>query len=302
MALKGIITDIERFSLKDGPGIRTTVFLKGCNMACKWCHNPETLAIKPQLMVYPEKCVSCSACLKACSVGARRLEKNQLVYDRLQCVGCGRCASVCYTGALEMSGKEMSVEEIMEEIMQDKAYYQNSGGGVTLSGGEISLQPEFVLELLTALKKENISTAIETNLYAPWEIYETFLPLVDLVMFDIKTFSNDLHKKWTGVENKRILENAEKIARSQKPYLVRTPVIPGVNDTEEEIGKIASFLKELGGAQYYELLLFNPLGESKYAALQMPNDFCGVTPTKNEKAMLLQKTAYEKSGISVRVS
>ena len=260
--MKGIITEIERFALKDGPGIRTTVFFKGCNMACKWCHNPETLSVRPQLMIYPDKCIS---------------------------------------GALVMSGKEMTVEEVMEEILQDRAYYRNSGGGVTLSGGEVSTQPEFALELLQALKKEGISTAIETNLHAPWSVYERMLPFLDLVMFDIKIFDEEAHRRWTGVSNRQILENAKKVAASGKPYLVRTPVIPGVNDTEEEIGSIANYVGTLGGAQYYELLLFNPLGESKYDALQMDNTFAGTRPTGEEGAARLKWVAAQTPGLSVRV-
>ena len=188
-SMKGIITEIERFALKDGPGIRTTVFFKGCNMACKWCHNPETLSVRPQLMIYPDKCIGCGACVEACRAGARTLGKNgALQYDRTACKHCGACAANCFSGALVMSGKEMTVEEVMEEILQDRAYYRNSGGGVTLSGGEVSTQPGFALELLQALKKEGISTAIETNLHAPWSVYERMLPFLDLVMFDIKIF------------------------------------------------------------------------------------------------------------------
>lgn len=200
-----------------------------------------------------------------------------------------------------MSGKEMTVEEVMSEVLQDRAYYRNSGGGVTLSGGEVSTQPEFAVELLKALKNENISTAIETNLYAPWKVYESLMPFVDLVMFDIKIFDNSTHKKLTGVSNQRILENAKRIADSGKPYLVRTPVIPGVNDNEEEIGNIAEYVGGLGGAQYYELLLFNPLGESKYDALQVKNDFAGTRPTKTEGAERLEQVAKRKSGLPVRI-
>lgn len=299
--MKGVITEIERFALKDGPGIRTTVFFKGCNMACKWCHNPETLPLKPQLMTYPEKCIGCGACVKACKFGAREIVGGALRYNRSACTNCGACASHCFTGALVMAGKEMTVDEVMAEVLQDQPYYRNSGGGVTLSGGEVSTQPEFACELLQALKAAGISTAIETNLYAPWAVYQSLLPLVDLIMFDIKIFDPELHKKWTGVNNQRILENAKKVADLGIPFLVRTPVIPGVNDTEEEIGRIAEFVGQLGGAQYYELLLFNPLGESKYNALEMKNEFVGTRPTKEEGAERLRQAALLKSGLPVWV-
>lgn len=298
--MRGIITDIQRFSLKDGPGIRTTIFLKGCNMACKWCHNPETLSKKPQLLVYPAHCVGCGACVEVCAFGARRIVDRKLTYDRGKCTACGKCAENCFAGALVMSGREMSTEEVLEEAMQDSAYYKNSGGGITLSGGEITTQPEFAKDLLQAFKKEGVHTALETNMYAPWEVYEDLMPDVDLIMFDIKMFDNTLHKKWTGVENKRILENAKRVAESGKPYLVRTPVIPGVNDNEKEIGAIAEFIGSMGGAMYYELLRFNPLGESKYDALSASNVLAGTKPTDEAFTEKLRKAA-EKAGIPVVV-
>lgn len=299
--MKGIITEIERFSLRDGPGIRTTVFLKGCNMACKWCHNPETLQIKPQLMVYPEKCLGCGVCVRACTSGARIIKDGALHYSRALCTDCGACANDCFTGALILSGREMTVEEVMEEILQDRAYYKNSGGGVTLSGGELTTQPEFARALLEAVKAEGISTALETNMHAPWQVYESLLPLVDLVMFDIKIFDCEAHRKWTGVSNERVLENARKLAKTGKDFLVRTPVIPGVNDSQEEIGNIAEFAGSLGGAQYYELLLFNPLGESKYQALQTDNQFEGARQSPAKTVDRLKQIAEERSGLPVRV-
>lgn len=270
--MKGIVTEIERFSLRDGPGIRTTVFLKGCNMRCKWCHNPETLQVAPQLLHYPEKCL-----------------------------GCGACADQCFSGALVLSGKEMDTEEVMAEILQDLPYYRNSGGGVTLSGGEVTCQPDFALELLRACRRQGIPTALETNLLAPWAVYEKLLPELDLLMFDVKVYDEEKHKKWTGVSNRAILENARKAAESL-PYLVRTPVIPGVNDTAEEIGAIAGFVHSLGGdLQYYELLRFNPLGEGKYTALDMANDFAGVRPGPEADTEPLAQAAREAGLAQVRI-
>jgi pyruvate formate lyase activating enzyme len=293
-----------RFSLRDGPGIRTTVFLKGCNMACKWCHNPETLSIRPQLMRYPEKCIGCLSCARACKSGAAVVEgygpNSRLAYCREKCTDCGACADGCYAGALVMSGVEMGVDEVMAEVMQDANYYRNSGGGVTLSGGEATAQPEFALALLEACKKAGISTAIETNMQADWAVYEKMIPVLDLVMLDIKLSGDAAHKKWTGVGNAKLLENAKKIS-GRLPTIVRTPVIPGVNDTEAEIGSIAGVVKGLGGVEYYELLLYNPLGESKYQALGMDNMFEGQKPQDGEKQALLEAAA-KRCGREVRVS
>lgn len=299
--MKGIITDIERFALKDGPGIRTTVFFKGCNMHCKWCHNPETLRSSPQLMQYEDKCIGCGMCVKQCPTGARFIEDGKLCFDRERCNTCGACASACFSGALVQSGKEMSVEDILSEVRQDIPYYRNSGGGVTLSGGEVSVQPEFALELLRALRKEGISTALETNLLAPWVVYQKLLPELDLLMFDIKLFDGAAHRKWTGVGNETILENARRAA-GEIPYLVRTPVIPGVNDNEQEIASIADFIKGLGGElQYYELLRFNPLGESKYTALRLENDFAGVRPGSESDTEQLARAARAAGLSDVRI-
>ena len=293
----GILTTIQRFSLHDGPGIRSTVFFKGCNMRCKWCHNPETLTMSPEVLYYKVKCVGCGACAAVCA--GHKIEEGKMVYDRAHC-GDGKCADVCFSGALELCGKEYSVEDVLFEVMQDADYYAQSGGGVTLSGGEVLLQPVFAGELLKALKEKGVSTAIETNLNVEWSIMEALLPDVDLIMCDLKTWNSDLHKEWTGVPNDRIKENIAKLAACGKPVIVRTPIIPGVNDNAQEIGAIAAYAAQLPNLKYYELLNFNPLGHSKYAALDAENAFVSARPLPEDNLNALADAARAVCG-KVRV-
>ena len=269
--MKHLITDIQRFSLTDGPGIRTTVFFKGCNMRCTWCHNPETLSPAQDLMFYPAKCIGCGKCMAACPTGAQRIVDGKHVIDRTLCVKCGACTEVCSAEALVMSGKEMTVEEIMREVRQDKAYYEASGGGVTLSGGEVLCHADFATELARACHKEGISVAIETNLSFPYEHIKPLLDEVDVIMADCKLFDDEAHKRYTGVSNRTTLANLAKI--TEIPMIVRTPLIPNVTATEENLRAIAATLAGKKNLVYYQLLNFNPLGASKYQSLDAENDF-----------------------------
>ena len=297
--MEGIVTEIMRFSLKDGPGIRTTVFLKGCNMFCGWCHNPETLTLKPQLMRYPALCIGCGACLGTCRYGALESVGGVIVHVRDKCVSCGACADNCYSGALVMSGVKMIVADVMAEVMQDIDYYRNSGGGVTVSGGEPACQPEFLLELLKAAKAAGIQTAIESNMNADWAVYEEILPYLDLVMLDIKHNDDAEHMRWTGVGNVKLLENVRKIT-DLKPTIVRVPIIPGVNDNAAVIAGIAVIIKGLKNIECIELLLYNPLGEGKYAALELEYEFRGVKPTSPEEVEVLRFVA-QAAGVPVKI-
>ena len=271
----GIITDIQRFSLNDGPGIRTTVFFKGCNIACDWCHNPESISPKPELMRYGQKCI-----------------------------GCGRCedaAAPCFSGARKWAGREVTVRNVMAEVMQDADYYITSGGGVTLSGGEPMLQPDFAAELLHACVGEGIQTAIETNLYYDFSILEKMLCDLTLIMCDMKVFDDKKHRKSTGAGNGLILENLRLLGRKDIRYVIRTPVIPGLNDSEEEICAIASFISQREQKPlYYELLNFNPLGAGKYEALGIVSKYAGTRPLSKGRMQELAEAA-SKHGITVRV-
>ena len=233
MKISGMVADIQRCSTHDGPGIRTTVFLKGCNLRCAWCHNPETINPKQEWIYYPEKCISCNMCEEGCYSGAR-----------VQC------------------GKEMSVEEVMRTVLLDQPYYANDGG-LTISGGEPLIQPTYTLELLKAAKSKGIHVAIETNLTLPWNITDPIVEVCDLVMLDIKLWQEDLHRRWTSKDNKNVISNFMELAKRNIPIIVRTPIIPTVNDYEEEIKNIAKLVADNKNVLYYEMLPYHPLGQSK---------------------------------------
>lgn len=270
-------------------------------MNCGWCHNPETISPKPNLLYYQNNCICCGTCLSVCPQNALSKTDQGIKIDRTRCDNCGRCAGLCFAGALTLSGKTMKTETVMDEIMQDEAYYRNSGGGVTVSGGEVFMQEAFVRDLFKACRKRHIHTAIETNMNMSWRRIEELLPVVDLVMCDIKILDHDRHKAWTGSDNRPILDNIVRLSRLDIPVIVRTPVIPGVNDSEREIAGIARFLKQASvNPEYYELLNYNPLGGSKYQAAGMENHFYGQKPLPDKAIRNLAAVAGEE-GINVRI-
>lgn len=298
--MKSIVTNIQRFSLTDGDGIRTTVFFKGCNMNCGWCHNPETLKSSSELMFYKSKCIGCGKCFETCPTGAQQVIDENHVVDRNKCINCGKCAEVCYAEALVMCGTEMSVEDIMNEIRQDKAYYENSNGGVTLSGGEVLCQKEFAIALTDACHKEGINVAVETNLCFAYDYAKELLSKVDLIMCDLKIFNDDAHKVHTGVSNKNIIENIKKIDDLGIPVIVRTPLISGATDSKDNIEKIAAYIKNMKNLFRYELLNFNPLGEGKYKGLDIENKFEHARPFGEDKLNELRKL-LEKMGVAYKI-
>lgn len=260
---QALIFDIERFSTADGPGIRTVVFFKGCNMRCYWCHNPEGIDPEIRLRFDEGKCIGCMACLKACQANAHSLSEGRHVIDPQKCVRCFACADACYSGALQRVGRYMSLDEVFTEINEDRDFYARSGGGVTLSGGEVMLQSAFVARLLKRCKQDGVHTAIESNMLLPWAIYEKVLPDIGLVMADIKHMDDDAHRQGTGVSNRRVLSNIQRLAGHNVPMIIRTPIVPGFNDTEDNIRQTALFLQPFASLHYYELLSYNPLGNSK---------------------------------------
>ena len=255
--MKATIFDIERNSYVDGPGIRTTVFFKGCNLRCAWCHNPESQIAKPQMMFYKNKCTGCGKCREKCP---NSMEKCDL---------CGRCSLFCPQDARDICGKEYTVDEVLKEVLKDKAFYETSGGGVTFSGGECMLQIEFLTKILKACKENGIHTAVDTAGHVPYERFEQILPYTDLFLYDVKCFDSDKHRQYTGVENQLILKNLKRLLATGTPVWVRIPIIPTFNDTVEEMQKIKAFLSSCGAPEKVELLPYHAMGEHKYAALRL---------------------------------
>lgn len=267
---RGLLFDVERFSTKDGPGIRTVVFFKGCNMNCLWCHNPEGIHSGPELLCRPELCIGCGSCAEVCPTGAHTFSGNSHGFDTSKCRQCLKCADVCFSGAVKACGRTMSADELMEEILRDRLIYEKSGGGVTLTGGEVMMQHEFAAELARRCAENGIATAIETNLSLPWSRYEPVLKSLNMVFADIKHVDSTLHREWTGIGNETILENLRRLDRSGLPYVIRTPIVPGFNDNEETVSAIARILRDMKKLEYYELLTYNPLGASKGKLINPP--------------------------------
>ena len=255
--LKANIFDIQRNSFVDGPGIRTTVFFKGCNLHCQWCHNPESQSFEKQMLFYKEKCTGCGKCREVCP--------SHLV----KCNFCGKCEIYCPSNARKICGKEYTSDEVLAEVIKDKAFYDNSNGGVTFSGGECMLQIEFLTEILKLCKENGIHTAVDTAGNVPWDYFERILPFTDLFLYDIKVFSNEKHEKYTGVSNELILNNLKFLFESGAKIWIRIPIIPTVNDSGDEIKKIQEFLSPYK-PQKIELLPYHRMGENKYSALNMP--------------------------------
>ena len=297
--MQGIVTNIQRFSIHDGPGIRATVFLKGCNLRCFWCHNPETWEPKPQLQLFLDRCIGCGECFKRCPNGAHTMMDGVRQFHRDLCTGCGKCAETCYAQALVLVGEYKTVDQIVEEVLRDRAFYETSGGGVTLSGGEPLLQLDFSQAILERCRQEKVHTAIETAANLPWKRISSILPVTDLVMMDIKMMGSAKHRECTGVPNEQILANAARLGQEAKALIVRTPIIPGINDTPEEIAAIAAFVAKLPNLLYYELLPFHPMAQAKYDSLGLDYRANGLKRPPKEQMDALTAVA-QSSGIRAR--
>ncbi|WP_313164842.1 trans-4-hydroxy-L-proline dehydratase activase [Sedimentibacter sp.] len=293
------IFNIQKFSIHDGPGIRTTVFLKGCPLKCLWCHNPESQEYEKQILYDAEKCVLCGTCVKVCPKNAIKIEDNILTTDMDKCDFCGLCEIYCIQEARQVVGKHYSVEEVLKEVLKDRIFYEKSGGGVTVSGGEPLMFIDFVEELLKKLKEENIHTAVDTSGAVNFESLERIADYTDLFLYDIKLMDDEMHKKYIKASNKTILENLKKLSKIHNNINIRLPIIEGVNADTDHIERIIDFIKDLN-IKKVNLLPYHDIAKHKYKKLDMDYEEEKMSKPSEEKMQRFM-SMFESKGYEVKI-
>jgi pyruvate formate lyase activating enzyme len=298
--MTGVLFDIKRYALHDGPGIRTTVFFKGCPLRCVWCHNPEGQAPFQELLVNPSRCLAdCHLCLECCPEAAVSKSGHLLRLDRRKCSTCGACAEVCPTEAIILAGRQLTPAQAAAEIFRDEAFHRQSGGGVTFSGGEPLMQASFLEALLEDCRLRDIHTTVDTSGHVPWPALDSIRPKVQLFLYDLKMMDERRHQELTGVSNLIILENLKRLVQSGSRIIVRLPIIKNLNDGRDHIEPVAEFLRELGGVERVDLLSYHALGRSKYERLdrrQPASEFSAPSPREMEQI----KVRIQAYGLEVR--
>lgn len=282
--MKGTIFDLKRYAVHDGPGIRLNVFFKGCPLHCLWCHNPEGISFKPELMLMPNRCARCGDCLRACRFGV--LSQNgtgEVLADRSRCTLCGDCVEACSREAINIVGREVSIEDILAEAEKERIFFEQSGGGVTLTGGEPLAQADFAEALMEALKARGFHVALDTSGYASADIFLRLVAKADLILFDLKLMDEEKHKKFTGVSNHTVLDNLRKLDELGKPVWIRFPLIPGINDDEGNLEAMAAFLSELKSVEQLNVLPYHKGGVEKFRRVGREQEFAIFEPPAEEK-------------------
>ena len=300
LPMRGFISRIQRFCVNDGPGIRSTVFAVGCPLECLWCANPELLRESGGMLYHAQRCAGCGACV-ALSGGAIRLGDDGCIIDRDSCSNLADCAAACHHGAFERVGVEISADELVSKLLRDKVFFDQSGGGVTFSGGEAALQAGFFLEATEILKSKSVHVALDTSGHVPWETLSQLASAVDLVLFDLKAIDSRLHERYTGADNRLIMENARRIAGMGKEMIIRMLIVPGVNDSDGEVGGRLNFALELGSAVIrVDILRYHRLGAGKYAGLGLRYPMEGTPPCSGAAASRIAQRAADM-GLTVYV-